>query len=244
MLTKTFIHIEGISYRNERHLWDNGIKSWWDAVDKKHRLPFGEEKNAALLKEVKASIREFMRDNIEYFSNKLPHKEWWRFLGHYRREIGYIDIETNMQGQITVIGLYIGGIFYYYKTGDDPLILEKMMSLPKILVSFNGMAFDIPKIKSEYPYLAMPEIHFDLLKVTKSVGWYGGLKKIEEMLDIKRPDHVRNMNGYNAIILWDQYRNGSEKSLEILLDYNKYDVLNLEILLNLFIEEKKYRILS
>ena len=244
MLTKTFIHINGISYRNESNLWEKGIKSWWDVLDKKEQLPFGKEKNAMLMKEVIESIKEFMKDNISYFSSRLPHKEWWRFLSHYKNEIGYIDIETNIQGNITVIGLYIGGMFYYYKSGDNSLILEKMISLPKILVSFNGIAFDIPKIKSEFPHIEIPEIHFDLLKVAKSVGWYGGLKKIENMLHIKRPEHVKDMNGYNAIILWDQYKNGSEKSLEILLDYNKYDVLNLEILLEMFIEEKKYQLLS
>ncbi|MDD3803133.1 MAG: ribonuclease H-like domain-containing protein [bacterium] len=244
MLTSTFIHIDGISYRNERHLWEHGVKTWWDVVDSKWPLPFSEEKNFLLREEVKASIREFMKDNISYFSSRLPHKEWWRFLRHYMNEIGYVDIETNMQGVITVVGLFIGKKFYYYKAGDDPLILEKMMSLPRILVSFNGTAFDIPKIRAEFPGIELPKTHFDLLKVTKSVGWHGGLKRIEESLHIKRPEHVRYMNGYNAILLWDQYKNGSEKALETLLDYNKYDVLNLEILLEMFIKEKKFQILS
>ncbi|MGE3063523.1 MAG: ribonuclease H-like domain-containing protein [bacterium] len=244
MLTSTFIHIEGISYRNERHLWEHGIKTWWDVIDRSQHLPFSEEKNFLLSEEVRKSVREFMKDNILYFSGRLPHKEWWRFLGHYKKEIGYVDIETNMQGIITIVGLYIGGRFFYFKAGDDTLILEKMMSLPKILVSFNGTAFDIPKIKAEYPHVELPEIHFDLLKVTKSVGWYGGLKKIEESLHIKRPDNVRHMNGYNAILLWDQYRNGSQEALKTLLDYNKYDVLNLEILLDMFIKEKKFLTLS
>lgn len=244
MLTKTFIHIDGISYKNERVLWETGFNTWWDVLDKKSPLPFSEEKNKEIYDCIMLSAKEFMRDNLKYFIEKLPHKEYWRVLSHYRREIGYIDIETNMSGQITVVGLYTGKRYFAFKAGDDSVVLEKMMSIPSILVSFNGMAFDIPKIREQYPYISLPKIHFDLLKASKSVGWKGGLKKIEGYLGIERPESVKHMTGYDAVLLWDRYRNGSKKSLEVLVEYNMYDVVNLEILLDKLIEEKTNNTLS
>ncbi|HAF06860.1 MAG: hypothetical protein XD76_1501 [candidate division TA06 bacterium 32_111] len=239
MLTNTFIHIDGISYKKEKQLWKKGFKSWWDVVERWRELPFGEQRNAEVLKEIRKSIDSFKNDDIDYFFRRLKYRDYWRVLIHYKKEIGYLDIETSMEGEITLIGLFVGGNFYLYKSGDDYLKLEKMFSIPTILVSFNGQTFDIPRIKKEFPFLSLPSYHFDLFRASRSIGWKGGLKKLEEQFLIERSGKVKNLTGYDAVLLWQDYKSGSKDSLKILIEYNMFDVVNLEKLTNIFLESKK-----
>ncbi|MEO0288098.1 MAG: ribonuclease H-like domain-containing protein [candidate division WOR-3 bacterium] len=239
MLTNTFVHIDGISYKKEEQLWKKGFKNWWDVVEKWNQLPFGEKKNIQILNEVKRSIDSFKNDDIKYFFKRLNHRDYWRVLTHYKSEIGYIDIETSFEGEITLVGLYVGGNFYVYKNGEDYLKLEKMFSIPSILVSFNGQTFDIPRIKKEFPFLSLPDFHFDLFRASKSVGWKGGLKKLEEKFMIERSKRVKNLTGYDAVLLWQEYKNGSKDSLNTLIEYNMFDVINLEKLTTIFLEKKR-----
>lgn len=239
MLTNTFKHIDGVGVKHERTLQESGFRSWWDVVDKSGDLPFGDAMNRQIREETVRSIRRFVMDDISYFAEKLPAREHWRILNHYRREIGYLDIETDDEQSITVIGMFIGGKYYCYKKGDDTLMLERMFAMPSAIVSFNGISFDVPQIKREFPFLKMPDIHFDLLRSTHSVGWSGGLKKLEVKLGIERPPSVRNLSGYDAVLLWRKYiYYRDRKAFNTLVEYNKYDVLNLEKLFIKFIEKK------
>jgi hypothetical protein len=58
---------------------------------------------------------------------------------------------------------------------------------------------------------------------------YGGLKRVERKLDIKRS--LAEIDGYEAVRLWWRYVNDdNEDALRTLLEYNKEDVLNLKTL--------------
>jgi hypothetical protein len=60
---------------------------------------------------------------------------------------------------------------------------------------------------------------------------YGGLKAVERQLGISR--QLKDIDGRQAITLWWNYRLGNDhKSLSLLLQYNKEDVLNLQELRN------------
>ncbi|MGP7970743.1 MAG: ribonuclease H-like domain-containing protein, partial [Desulfobaccales bacterium] len=39
------------------------------------------------------------------------------------------------------------------------------------------------------------------------------------------------MDGYMAVILWERHQRGDRTALELLLQYNREDVVNLEILM-------------
>lgn len=43
----------------------------------------------------------------------------------------------------------------------------------------------------------------------------------------KRPKRLANMDGFDAIILWDEYCRGDQHALERLIDYNRADVIGL-----------------
>lgn len=58
---------------------------------------------------------------------------------------------------------------------------------------------------------------------------YGGLKAVEQQLDIKR--QLKDIDGYMAVQLWYDYlNNNDEQALQTLLAYNQEDVSNLRIL--------------
>ncbi|MDY6786572.1 MAG: ribonuclease H-like domain-containing protein [candidate division WOR-3 bacterium] len=247
MLTNTFIHLDNISYKTERKLWKAGYRSWWDVISSPEGLPVNAVKRERFVKDIRDSIRHFKNDNMVYFANRMKHKDYWRILRHYKNETGYLDIETNMDGSITVVGLFINNRYIAYVRGDDTLKLEWMMSLPSAFVTFNGIVFDMPVLLKEFHFLEKPVLHFDLLKVRKQIGWRGGLKKLEKYNGIERSPRVNNLSGYDAVKLWESHKNGNKEALKTLIEYNLYDVKNLKILTEMFIEknvEMNYRDLA
>jgi uncharacterized protein YprB with RNaseH-like and TPR domain len=62
----------------------------------------------------------------------------------------------------------------------------------------------------------------------RRLGYKGGLKNVEAQLGIERLPETQGLDGRDAIRLWWQWRDyGSERALELLLSYNREDVVNL-----------------
>jgi hypothetical protein len=58
---------------------------------------------------------------------------------------------------------------------------------------------------------------------------YGGLKRVEEQLDIQR--RTQGIDGMEAMRLWHRYETTQDsEAFMALLEYNREDVLNLETL--------------
>ena len=244
MLTATYVHIKGISYKTERLLWNSGFYNWWDMLSNSDTIPVDDMKKRELLREIELSVNSFMSDRVAYFSERLKHGDLWRLISPYMNETGYLDIETDRAGEITVVGLCIGKDYHCYQCGEDSAKLEWMLSLPRIIVTFNGMLFDVPVIKKQFPYVRIPSVHFDLHKAAGQAGWSGGLKKLEKTHNISRPENIVNMTGYDAVKLWESYENGHRESLNTLIEYNKYDVVNLKLLMEKYIDVMRDKLLS
>jgi uncharacterized protein len=141
----------------------------------------------------------------------------------------YLDIETDRQGIISVIGIYTEqrGLVQLY--GDDITAQNVSMvtDMTKTVVTFNGDSFDLPLIKKSLDLdLRATHSSLDLFKEKKLLGIKGGLKELEKKFGIARK--TDGMNGYHAIKLWESYtRFGSMESLHLLLEYNGEDVVNL-----------------
>ena len=91
--------------------------------------------------------------------------------------------------------------------------------------------------------LKLPAGHVDLRFLLKRLGYRGGLKKIEPHFGILRPPEVAGMDGYEAVLLWQRHRRGDRTALELLLTYNREDVLNLEILMDQAYQQQRQRLL-
>ena len=142
---------------------------------------------------------------------------------------GYLDIETDRAGKICVVGLSIenNGFLQWY--GDDVRTsnIECELNDIRTIVTFNGDLFDLPRLKESLNIdLKARCVSRDLFKEKKKLGIKGGLKQLEKMFGIERK--TDGMNGYKAMFLWERYcKYGDKDALDLLLEYNKEDVVNL-----------------
>ena len=141
----------------------------------------------------------------------------------------YLDIETDREGNISVIGISIGsnGFKQFVGKAITSNKVENCLRQAKTIVTFNGDSFDLPQIKKQLNLdLAVSHRSYDLFKVKKWLNIKGGLKELEKMYGIERK--TEGIDGFKAIQLWEIYRrHGRKDALELLLEYNKEDVLNL-----------------
>ena len=154
-------------------------------------------------------------------------------------EKAYLDIETDKRGNICVIGIYMEKYGFIQLSGEN-ITQDKLYTiihLADTIVTFNGDNFDIPVIKKCLDIdLRKTHKSIDLLKIKRRLGIKGGLKELEKMFGIKRK--TEGINGYNAMTLWETYvKKGRLDALNLLLEYNREDVLNLIPLEKILIEQ-------
>jgi uncharacterized protein len=141
----------------------------------------------------------------------------------------YLDIETDRQGEVCVVGIFSEPCGFVQFYGDEITAgnVEAALSGAKTIVTFNGDCFDLPTLDKRFNLdLVGSCSSLDLLKVKKTLGLKGGLKELERTYGI--PRKTEGMDGYKAILLWEKYlKRGHKKALRLLLEYNKEDVLNL-----------------
>lgn len=151
----------------------------------------------------------------------------------------YLDIETTgLSAQdcvITVVGIYIyrdTETRFIQLVGEDitsESILDALKGID-ILYTYNGSRFDLPFIFYRLGInLAKLFKHCDLMYDCWRCNLYGGFKSVEMSLGIGRK--LKEINGYEAVRLWWRYVDSFDlDSLNLLLEYNKEDVINLKAL--------------
>ena len=141
----------------------------------------------------------------------------------------YLDIETDRKGKICVFGLSIenNGFLQWYGEDIKTSNIGQQLNNVKTIITFNGDLFDLPRIKESLNIdLKAQCVSRDLFKEKKKLGIKGGLKQLEKMFGIERK--TDGMNGYKAMWLWENYKKyGNQDALNLLLEYNKEDVINL-----------------
>lgn len=145
--------------------------------------------------------------------------------------IGYLDIETSFDGDVTVVGLLRAdrGLIQIVGSAITKDALEDTFSGLDTLCTFAGESFDLPVLARSFGInLAERFRSLDLSVECRRVGIRGGLKRIEMGLQI--PRSLRGVNGYDAMVLWDRWTGGDREALETLLQYNADDVVNLATL--------------
>ena len=175
----------------------------------------------------------------------------WRLYDFFMEEVIFLDIETTglnkTNSDVTDIGLYDGINTKIMIKGInlDFSILKKELQKYKLIVTFNGASFDIPFIEKLSPN-SIPKIpHFDVKSITQRLNLSGGLKNIEKTLGIKRSKIVDKFYGGDALTLWKMYKaTGDEYYLNLLIEYNEYDIINLKIVAERCVKMMKEKILN
>lgn len=236
MMRSTFICVPGIGEKTEEHLWNMGI-STWEIFRRKSKIIGLSKNKRELINEYLDKIeKEFYGNYVSYFARYLPKKEYWRVYKDFIDKILFLDIETTglslYYDKITIIGTFNGKEVKIFIKDSN---LEEFIDYIKdyeIIITFNGKLFDIPFIKKEFPEIRFPPLHIDLRYLLRNLGLKGPLKKIEKKLHIKRPDSLQEVNGREAVSLWNKFLRGDDKALENLILYNIYDILNLKYIMD------------
>ena len=151
----------------------------------------------------------------------------------------YLDIETTglspSDCMVTVVGIYIcngDNTRVIQLVGKDitaDSLLESLVGV-SIIYTYNGSRFDLPFIHHCLGInLAQIFPHHDLMYDCWRNNLYGGLKSVERQLGIER--RLTGVNGYEAVRLWWKYVDSFDlEALNILLEYNKEDIVNLKFL--------------
>ena len=201
------------------------------------RISIPSARKARICEEIKKSSERLATKDCYFFSQCLPSAEHWRAYPLFSDSIAFVDIETTGLSQrrdrITVIGIYDGRESKTYIRDINLNDVVEEFSKYKLLVSFNGARFDLPFIKSEFPEIEFRQLHVDLMYPLRRIGYNGGLKNIEKLLGISRSEDTEGLTGFDAVRLWKQYERGNQDALDKLIEYNKEDVINLKIIIEL-----------
>ncbi len=151
----------------------------------------------------------------------------------------YLDIETTglspSWDEITVIGIYLCNNteeklvqLYGQKVTRDNLFTA-LKGVTEIY-TYNGRRFDIPFIEIFLGINLESEFkHHDLMYQCWKHNLRGGFKAVEKQLQISRL--TEGISGIDAVRLWWEYQDSyDEDALNLLLQYNKEDVVNLKLL--------------
>jgi hypothetical protein len=236
MLTQTFLHIPGIGPRLEQRFWEEGLFSWDTVLATPDTLPFSPGQISLILYYLRRSQEALHQRNIYFFDQLLPSTMRWRLYPEFASQTVFLDIETNGgpagYQSTTLVGLYDGQEYQLFLAGKNLHLLETALRRYDLIVTFNGTLFDLPFLQRDLD-IAFYQSHIDLRFLLKRLGYRGGLKKVEQALGIKRESAIDGLRGYDAILLWQQYRRGNQHALDTLIAYNRRDVFSLATLLEI-----------
>jgi len=235
VLTKTFLHIPKIGSKTERRIWSCGLTDWHKALSHTEQVPgFSQRRWDYVRSYLESSLRSLQAGDHAYFATCLPSGEHWRAYSSFHNRTAYLDIETTGLGpraQITVIGVHDGTRTATYVAGDNLDEFADDISRFNMIVTFNGLTFDLPYLRRAFPQVAWDHLHCDLRYALGRLGLRGGLKNIERRLNIARGEDIDGLAGDDAVRLWYEYLSGNERSLARLVEYNTADVENLQLLM-------------
>jgi len=234
MIRSTFIFLDGISHTTEKTIWHNGIYDWSKFLLSKEVPGISKKRKSYFDMKINNAKKHLMNEDSSYFSKILPKKHHWRLFPEFCDKCIYLDIEISGvdDGYITCISLFDGYNTMTFVKGFnlDLKHIKKTLSNYKMIITFNGNVFDIPFLKKKQKDL-IPDIPcWDLRHSCAQLGLKGGLKQIEKLLAIKRPNKiVQDLHGGDPIKLWRTYlATGDRYYLELLVEYNQEDVINLK----------------
>lgn len=238
MLQQTFCHLPRIGPTTERRLWLEGIGDWRALVERGGMVLRGARGDAAR-RAAEETLLRYERGDWKWFEAALPAAAKWRAFGELGPRALYVDIETDGgfgAEAITVIGAYDGTTAHTFVADQNLDAARELIEAYPLVVTFNGAAFDMPLIRQRFPYNLFNHIHIDLRFPLHRLGLRGGLKLIEQRVGIARGPDTQGLDGWDAVRLWREWQEGSAKSLDVLLAYNREDIVNLAPLMRLAYE--------
>ncbi len=228
MLRRTFQLTPGIGPWRERQLWAQGVATWDDLPA---AGPCGASRLDARLQEAVTRAREALdRGDAGALAAMMPARERWRLLPDFAGDAAYLDIETDGGDTVTAVAVLDRDGPRVFLRGRDLDAFPDAGRGWKLLVTYNGLSFDVPVLRRAFPGWRPPPAHVDLRHLWARLGHRGGLKLLEEAQGIGRPPHLTGLGGWDAVLLWRRHLEGDRAALRLLVEYNLHDAVNLQAL--------------
>jgi len=231
MIRSTFRMAPGVGPFLEAKLWGAGISRWED---------FPAAPDVALSPVLDARIRAAITrarealdaGDAETLSAMIPRAERWRLYAAFAPDAAFLDIETDGE-TVTAIGILDRDGPRLFLAGRDLESFPEATRGWKLLVTFNGLSFDVPVLRRAFRGWRPPRAHVDLCRLWRRLGHAGGLKLLEAETGVGRPAHLGGLDGRDAVRLWRAHREGDAAALRLLAEYNLHDAVNLRPLMDL-----------
>jgi hypothetical protein len=233
VLSSSFLHIPGVGTKTERHIWSRSVTTWSDFLSNPSAAGLSAQATARIAKAAEESLARLEARDHRFFATSLVRREHWRAYPEFSDCIAYLDIETTaLEGDdVTIIGLYDGYDVRVYQKGRNLEQFRIDIGRFGLIVTFFGSCFDVPFLCRRFPDLVFDHMHIDLCHALRRLGLTGGLKRIEHELGIERSPETEGLAGWDAVRLWREWERGSQEALDLLVAYNREDVVNMETLL-------------
>lgn len=228
-------HLPHVGAQRERRLRQEGGVCWKGILNAEHPLA-GLERSEwdEVCVACEQSLRAMEAEDVAFFTARIPMPDQWRVLAHWFGQLSYFDIETSgleIDSKVTLISCFHRGeplCFLADENMDDFLDLMEQI---KVLVSFNGASFDVPRVLDRFHIQRLPCAHMDLRWLCHHAGWRGGLKKIEGALGLRRPPDLVGLGGAEAVGLWQAWAGqGDTQARRTLERYCVADTVMLSLL--------------
>lgn len=235
MIRNSFCILNGIGRKLERRLWAEGVLTWQNFLEAGNVDFLSSGRKKLMDGYLSAHLERLESRDALWFRDAVKGCEHWRLYEVFREQAVCLDIETNgyqpgAGGYVTMVGLYDGYDYRCLIKGQN-LSAESLMrelSPYKYLITFYGSSFDVPFLRRALAGFELDIPHFDLCFGARRTGLKGGLKRLEAELGIERDEETKGMDGYDAVILWNEFRRrASSAALELLVKYNREDTVNL-----------------
>lgn len=226
MIRSTFRLVPGVGPWAEGQVWKAGIRTWADLPPPPGRI-LSAGVDGRLREAVARASALLAAGDADGLATMVPRNERWRLFAAFAGDAAFLDVETDGTETVTVIGLLDARGPRVLLAGRDLDDFPELAAGWKLLVTYNGLAFDVPVLRRRFPGWRPPLAHVDLRHLWHRLGHRGGLKVLEAAQGIVRPPHVAGLDGRAAIGLWQRHLEGDVDATRLLVEYNLRDAVNL-----------------
>lgn len=231
MIRSTFRLAPGVGNHLESKLWSAGVLRWED-FPAAPAVALSERTDARLRAALATASAALLAGDADALAAMMPRAERWRLYAAFAADAAFLDIETDGDA-ITAIGFLDRHGPRLLLAGRDLEAFPAATRGWKVLVTFNGLSFDVPVLERAFPGWRAPRAHVDLRNLWGRLGHAGGLKLLEKETGVGRPPGLDGLGGRDAVRLWRAHLDGDAAALRLFAEYNLHDAVNLRPLMDL-----------
>lgn len=246
LLFASLIQVSHITKKQELEYWKQGIFTLQDLANNiEEQLSLFSVSQAEEIQQLIDDADNCIDAIAKRFVAKSGKKDFYRIVYSIPEKVMFLDIETtglsSIYHYVTLVGWMIDGKYGCWIVGTDPTNFINAFQYAKMLVTFNGAKFDCKFLDILFPKLNIKDKpNLDLMHFCRRYGLKKGQKNIERLLGFKRPDSVLDCDGKEAIALWYKFIFGDDEALQLLIEYNFYDISGMTFILDTVFYQQIY----